>query len=249
MKTVLSLLFFSSFSFGWGPEGHRTVARIAQSRLNAKAIAAVNDLLGVSMAEVSTWADEIRGDRRETGPWHYINIPIEAARTSSADFCPKEGCVVAKIEELVNTLKTSANRAERVEALKFLIHFVGDMHQPLHCGDKKDRGGNDTKVVYFGEGYNLHRIWDSDMLARMDKNEDHLVKSLRTSWWDRRGLAQGGVEDWAWQSRDIARDVVYKNLTPQLSEAYQKAAEPALRLQLQRGGIRLAKLINESLGN
>ena len=138
----------------------------------------MNDLLGVSMAEVSTWADEVRGQRRETGPWHYINIPIDAPHTRSADFCSKEGCVVSKIDDLVEILHTSNDRAERAEALKFLIHFVGDMHQPLHCGDRKDRGGNDTKVNYFGQAYNLHRLWDSDLLARMDNDEDHLVHSL-----------------------------------------------------------------------
>jgi S1/P1 Nuclease len=248
MKMTFSFLFLSALLFGWGPEGHHAIARIAGSNLNPKAIAAVKDLLGVSMAEVSTWADEIRPQRRETAPWHYINIPIDAVHTSSADYCPKDGCVVSKIEDLVKTLKTSTNREDRAEALKFLIHFVGDMHQPLHAGDKKDRGGNDTKVVYFGQEFNLHRIWDSDLLARMDNNEDHLVNSLRASWWQRRKMSQGGVEDWVWESRDIARDVAYKNLMPQLSEAYQKAAEPALRLQLQRGGIRLAKLLDESLG-
>lgn len=248
MKILLSMLCLARLSFGWGPEGHHAVARIAQARLNTKASAAVRDLLGVSMAEVSTWADEIRPQRRETGPWHYINIPIDAPRTRTADYCPKEGCVVSKIEDLVKTLKTSTNRPERVEALKFLIHFVGDLHQPLHCGDRKDRGGNDTKVVYFGRDFNLHRIWDSDLLSRMEKDEDRLVNSLKPSWWARWRLSRGSVEDWAWQSRDVARDVAYKNLTPQLNEAYQKAAEPALRRQLQRGGVRLAKLLNETLG-
>ncbi len=248
MKTALFLLLLSPLSFGWGPEGHHAVARLAQTRLNAKASAAVRDLLGGSMVEVSTWPDEIRSQRRETGPWHYINIPIDAARTRSADYCPKEGCVVSKIDDFVKTLKTSTNRAERTEALKFLIHFVGDMHQPLHCGDKKDRGGNDTKVVYFGQEFNLHRIWDSDLLARMDKDEDHLVKSLKPSWWAGWRLSRGSVDDWAWQSRDISRDFAYKKLTPQLSDAYQKSAEPAIRLQLRRGGIRLAKLLNETLG-
>ena len=245
---TFSFLFLSPLLIGWGPEGHHTIARIAGNNLSPKAMAAVNDLLGVSMADASTWADEIRPQRRETAPWHYINIPIDAARTNSVDYCPNEGCVVSKIEELVKTLKTSTDREERVEALKFLIHFVGDMHQPLHAGDKNDRGGNDTKIVYFGQEFNLHRIWDSELLARMDKNEDHLVKSLRSSWWQRCQLSKGGVEDWVWESHDIARDVAYKHLTPQLSDAYQKAAEPALRLQLQRGGLRLAKLLNRSLG-
>ena len=200
------------------------------------------------MADVSIWADEVRPQRRETGPWHYINIPIDVPRTRSADYCPKEGCVVSKIEDLVKTLNTSSDRAERVEALKFLIHFVGDMHQPLHAGDKKDRGGNDTKVIYFGEEFNLHLIWDSDLISRMDKDEEHLANSLGTSRRMRRKLSRGGVEDWIWESHDVARDVAYKNLTPQLSEAYQQAAEPAIRLQLQRGGLRLAKLINKTLG-
>ena len=89
MKTAFLLLLLSPLSFGWGPEGHHTVARLAQARLNAKASAAVKDLLGGPMVDVSTWADEIRTQRRESGPWHYINIPIEGPRTRSADFCPQ----------------------------------------------------------------------------------------------------------------------------------------------------------------
>lgn len=249
MKLIFSFLLLSSLLFGWGPEGHRVVARIAAGRLNPKAAAAVKDLIGVPMADVSIWADEVRPQRRESGPWHYTNIPIDAPRTRSANYCPAEGCVVSKIEELVQTLKTGTDRAGRVEALKFLIHFVGDMHQPLHAGDKQDRGGNDTKAVYFGQEFNLHRIWDSELLGRMDKDEDRLVNSLKTSRCKRRKLSRGGVEDWVWESHDVARDVAYRNLTPQLSEDYQKAAEPALRLQLQRGGLRLAKLLNKTLGN
>ena len=248
MKLIFSFFLLSSQLLGWGPEGHRVVARIAESRLKPKAAAAVKDLLGVPMADVSIWADEVRPQRRESAPWHYINIPIDAPRTRSADYCAKEGCVVSKIQDLVHTLKTSTDRAARVEALKFLIHFIGDMHQPLHAGDKKDRGGNDTKVVYFGEEFNLHRIWDSDLLSRMDKDEEHLANSLVTSRRKRRKLSRGRVEDWIWESHDLARDVAYKNLTPQLSEAYQQAAEPAIRLQLQRGGLRLAKLLNKTLG-
>jgi len=248
MKLLLSILFGSTVVFGWGAEGHRVVARLAEANLNAKARAAVLELLGGPMADVSTWADEVRPQRRETGPWHYINIPVDASRTSSTAFCPKEGCVSGKIDELVKTLTSSTNREERIEALKFLIHFAGDMHQPLHAGEKQDRGGNDTKVVYFGQSFNLHRVWDTELLARMDADENHLAKTLQLSRGKSRRLARGAVEDWVWESHDVARDTAYKNLTVNLAGDYQQAAEPVLRLQLQRGGARLARLINEALG-
>ncbi len=249
MKPILLLLMIAPLTFGWGPVGHHTVARIAENNLNPKARAAVRELLGVPMADVAVWADEIRSQRRETGPWHYINIPVDSPRATSATFCPKEGCVSAKITELVATLKTSANRDERVEALKFLIHFVGDMHQPLHSGDKHDRGGNDVKAVFFGEDWNLHSIWDSGLLKHIDTSEDHLLRSLKLSRGKRNRMAQGTVEDWVWEAHDVARDVVYKNVTAQLGDEYLKASAPSVRLQLQRGGVRLAKLLNETLGN
>ncbi len=127
----------------WGREGHRLIAEIAERRLNQKALAAVAALLGPgeTLQSVSAWADEVRPDRKETTTWHYINIPLTAPKADYRTYCPATGCVAGIIGEMESRLRNpSLSKKERYEALKFLVHFVGDLHQPLHCGDRGDRG-------------------------------------------------------------------------------------------------------------
>ena len=117
-------------------------------------LAAVRALLepGESLADASTWADEVRRDRPESGPWHYVNVPITEP-AYSAEFCPKEGCVVAKIADFRKVLADRPRRPRRApRGARFLVHFVQDLHQPLHVGDRGDRGGNDLQVQFFGQG-------------------------------------------------------------------------------------------------
>ena len=137
---------------GWGPTGHRTIADIAQARLTPEATKAVGDLLGGrSLAEVSTWADEIRGNKAYDyiKPWHYVNIQVGAEGFIRERDCPREGCVVSAIEQNIATLKDpAATKEKKEEALKLLVHFVGDLHQPLHTGYGRDRGGNDIQVLF-----------------------------------------------------------------------------------------------------
>ena len=153
---VIALNFFVTFflpsaAFAWGAEGHRIVALIAASELTPQAKAQVESLLGgdaaSSMAELSTWADEIKFRRHETGPWHYVDIEIDSQGYNAARDCPTGDCVVAQIERDEHIVgDRSLAMPVRAEALKFLIHFVGDLHQPLHCADNHDRGGNEVKV-------------------------------------------------------------------------------------------------------
>ncbi len=126
---------------------------------------------GESLADISIWADSVRRDRPESGPWHYVNVPITEPEYN-ARFCGEKGCVVGKIEDFRKDLANkNLPRAKRREALLFLVHFVQDMHMPLHVGDNHDRGGNDHQVQFFGEGSNLHRVWDSGMIEQAYKNE------------------------------------------------------------------------------
>lgn len=159
-------------AFAWGPAGHETVAYIAMDNLTPAAKEMITSLLppGITLAAISNWADEIRNYRRETGPWHYIDLPIRKDITvkDEQDYCPDGNCITnqLKIDEAILGDPTKP-KADRLEALKFVVHFMGDLHMPLHCADDGDRGGND-KLVRFrtpgsrghGSKIQLHALWD-----------------------------------------------------------------------------------------
>ena len=158
------LLQAISPAFAWGRLGHRVISRLTEQHVNDKAKAGSKALLDKreSIADFSTWADSYRSQHRETGPWHYVDVPLdEVAYDSkwSADD-PKKGCVVDKIHEFQAVLKDKSKPVEdRRKALRFLIHFIEDMHMPMHVGENHDRGGNTTQVRYFDRGTNMHSLW------------------------------------------------------------------------------------------
>lgn len=243
-------------ALAWGRFGHRAAGKLAESRLSPAALAAVRSLLepGESLADASTWADEVRREFPQSGPWHYVNVPITEEKYS-ARFCPEEGCVVSKIAEFRQVVADrNAPRIERQRALRFLIHFVEDMHQPLHVGDRKDKGGNDTQVQFFGKGSNLHRVWDSGILERAYQDDLSLFKDVR----ELAGSAEaanwsgGTVESWADESLDLARKAYLQPDTEanlrsgsKLGEAYQVIHLPVARRRVAQAGVRLAKILNE----
>jgi hypothetical protein len=253
----LAVLANSLPAFGWGPEGHRLVARIAYEQLKPAARERAGAILapGQTLASIASWADEVRRSRPESAPWHYIDIPIGKPHRDMARDCPKGDCVIAKIADLRKTLQDPATPADqRREALMFLVHFVGDMHQPLHCSDRQDRGGNEVRVQFFGRQTNLHSVWDSGLLGRLGK-EDELfpVLSRESAKLARKGV-KGSVEDWAEQAHKAARKVVYGNLPKvadgaavPLGAAYERLADPLLKLQIERAGARLAAVLNADL--
>ncbi len=242
-------------AWGWGRLGHRVAGKIAEDRLTPAARAAVRDLLGPgeSLADVSTWADEVRRDRPESGPWHYVNVPISEPKYDRK-FEPKEGCVVVKVEDFRKILADPRkSRAERQEALKFLAHFVQDMHQPVHVGHRDDRGGNDLQVQFFGQGSNLHRVWDSGLFDQVNRPEKEWVEALSktitpelAAEWSR-----GGPVDWADESLAIARKA-YRNPFTQnelkkgarLGQEYEDANLPLAERRLAQAGVRLAWVLN-----
>ncbi len=241
-------------AFGWGGEGHALIARIAETQLTPKARERIAAILGPgdTLVSIASWADEIRRSRPETGGWHYIDIPIDRAHLDMARDCPKGDCVIAKIEEFEKAVADpSTPAAARREDLLFLVHFVSDMHQPLHCSDNQDRGGNSVPVEFAGRKMNLHSLWDSALLARMG-NEDRLEAVwAKDSAKHEKKWSRGSVEDWAGQSHKAARKVVYGKLaagTPvTISAAYEKAADSLIRLQIEKAGTRLARVLNQTL--
>ena len=134
-----------TLGFGWGREGHEVVALIAGQNMSPAALKRARAILGgASLEQVANWADEYQHDHRETGPWHYIDIPLSDSKIDMAHDCPNRQCVTAHTEHFLSVLKDpNAAPATKAEALKFVIHFVGDLHQPLHDEDDGDKGGND----------------------------------------------------------------------------------------------------------
>jgi nuclease S1 len=256
LAVALGLLWGALPGLAWGPQGHRVVAVIAQANLTPAARAQVDALLGPlnSMAAVSSWADDTRFDYPETGPWHYIDIPLDANSINMATECPQGNCVIGKIEEYEGVLKDShANEADRRVALKFLIHFVGDLHQPLHCEDHNDKGGNMVQLAFFGQPSNLHSVWDSGILNHIQPYGNRLAELLnsRVTSAEKAQWAKGSLQDWAMESHQLARDVAYKDLPagspPDLGQAYVDAATPPVETQLEKAGIRLAAILNQLL--
>jgi nuclease S1 len=254
---VLAMVLGARLLFGWGIEGHRLVVRIADRMLTPAARAEVTRVLapGESLAALASWADDVRHSRKETEQWHFIDIPIQSAGLDMKRDCSPQGCVISKIADFRKLWRDpSASTAGRREALLFLVHFVGDLHQPLHCANNNDRGGNDVHIVFLGETTNLHSLWDLGLLNHMP-NEDQLFQIIsriltpeRVAEWSR-----GTVEEWAGESFHLAQRVVYGDLPPAaageaifVGEAYQRTAEPVVRDQIAKAGVRLAAILNES---
>lgn len=234
----------------WGRVGHRVVARVAAARLSDRARREVRALLGgQTLAEISTWADEVRNDRPETSTWHYVNIPVTESVYSADKYCPASGCVISALEQQVALLRDRRQpQAVRAEALKWVVHLVGDMHQPLHSGDRGDRGGNDVTVWMDWRRTNLHSVWDSGLITASGMDEQQLVNHIQQLLRSRTDLAtitRGTATEWTMEAHDLSRDVAYPNLSWWLviTDNYRAAAWPVIEEQLQRAAARLAAIL------
>ncbi len=269
------LLLLPAPALAWWEYGHETVGKIAlaevkpATRAKIHAMMRQGALLDTPTCKVDTmeglayWPDCIKSlkDRFSYAySWHYQNVdvckPFEL-KTACAD----GNCVSAQVTRNAKLLadKTLPPR-ERLMALAFLFHFVGDLHMPLHAGDRGDRGGNDLKAAYgifAGSKLNIHAVWDGYLAERAISTPPGGAKGLIGEV--RPDMAAGNVEDWSRESWGIARDAVYASASPTgdpcgpkekhttLDEAKIGALVPVLRLQLERGGMRLARLLDEAL--
>jgi hypothetical protein len=252
----LSLIAISLPAFAWGPEGHELVARIADSELTPAVKARVLEILGPgkTMASIASWADEVRRARSESGPWHYIDIPNNKSHLDMERDCAKGDCVVSAISHFRQVLRDATTPPEqRREALMFIIHFVGDMHQPLHSSDNKDRGGNSVQVMFHDRRTNLHSLWDSGLLGRMPPEEQLFPVWSQEAARRHKKYAKGTVTDWAEQSHKAGVKMVYGKLPKaegaplDIGSAYETAAAPVIREQIERAGARLAQVLNTDL--
>jgi hypothetical protein len=252
----VALLLPPTQAFGWGAEGHEIAAGVALRELTPAARAQVARLLGsdVMLVEQSNWADEIKDQRRDTARWHFVDIPLNAPGFAPGRDCAGGDCVVAQIEADVRVLHNGKlSDAAHAQALLFLIHFVADIHQPLHAEDNGDKGGNDVHVQIGHERANLHRVWDVDVVQRLGFDSNAVAAGIEraiTSQ-ERRAWAHGTPADWANEAHAIARDQIYPPLQGaqelRLPRDYAWREAPVARQQLAKAGVRLAWLLNTVL--
>jgi len=252
-KIIVLFLLAAPWAWSWGQEGHRITAQIAERRLSAKALAAVRQILGPnrSLADIANLADEVRNQHPETAPWHYVDIPLTATSLDRAKYCPNDQCVIGAIERFQRELAAPGLSPERrYEALYYIVHFVGDLHQPLHCADRDDRGGNDVPVEFQGQAMNLHQVWDSGIINSMHLDGEKLRRLGKISRRRRRAWGRGTPGQWAMESHDLARDVAYRFPEPGmdpvvLDRNYERRAASVVRTQLAKAGYRLAYALNQ----
>lgn len=248
LKLLVALLLLQPVTaLGWGQTGHRVVGEIAQQHLSRKARKAVQRILGpTSMAMVSTWMDDIKSDRSYDymRDWHWVTIP-DGSTYAEAEKNPK-GDAIEAIERMVVALKSDTLTPERQEfCLKVLIHLVGDLHQPLHVGTGKDKGGNEFQVQWFKKGTNLHRVWDESLVEGMNLSYTELARSLDHATKEQiHAWTQGTVADWAQENVGYREQIYPKEPGVNLAYEYRYEQWPLMQQQLLKGGIRLAGLLN-----
>ncbi len=244
-------------SVRWGFPGHRVIAELAWQQLRPATRDRLTPLLdGATLAAVSTWADSIRSFRRETAPWHYVNIPIWAPRYEPDRYCPDGDCVLGAIARFRPVLADTARPpAERAEALRFLVHFVGDMHQPLHVGDRGDRGGNDVMVRVETRDRNLHAVWDTDVVSFLAPSEGALLLRLQARLADvpPDSLTAWRIDDvlaWAMEGHRAARESVYRiPRDGRLDDRYFVANAGLVETALLKAAVRLAMVLERAVGD
>ena len=239
---------------GWWDLGHRTVALVAETRLLPRTRQAVRDILGgQSLADASVWADNIRQYRHEADPLHFVNVPLAASGYDSLRDCPNGRCIVAAIAADRRVLANpAAAPLDRAEALRFLIHFLGDLHQPLHTTDDGDRGGNLRPVYLAGDSTNLHKVWDGQILERAGLTDAAYLAQLtqEMATMNLPALERGTVVDWVMEGHRIAREQVYRlPADGRLDDAYLAAARRTIDHQVIAAGVRLAAVLNQTLAN
>jgi hypothetical protein len=263
---VTAATLLPSPAFAWGKTGHRVVAAIADTQLSGLARSHIREILGLgeSLDEAATWPDDMRSApdafwQKTATPWHYVTL-----NGVIYDHAPSEGDALEALGHFRATLQDpNASLADKQLALRFIVHLVGDLHQPLHVGKCCDRGGNDVKVSWFGKPTNLHAVWDSQLVDEEQysftelaaKLERHTSDADVVGWWDI------NPRDWISESAQY-REQIYANIPapakpkdrkprkgeqplPDLSYGYVFKFTPLMERRLQQAGVRLAAYLND----
>jgi hypothetical protein len=256
---VVSLALVAGDALAWSAEGHRIVARIAEAGLTPEARAEAGRLLAgepdPTLAGIAAWADELRDNdpvlARRTAKWHYINFDRRCGFEPPRD-CPGNNCVVTQTNLMFQVLANpEKDDAARAQALKFLVHFVGDLHQPMHASPRGDKGGNDYQVSLHGQGSNMHRIWDGTILERRGlKSKDYADTLLQTPMpTDATLFSDRPTLEWALEScRLVESGQAYPPEGEHvIDDVFLDARLPLVERRLREAGHRLAQMLNYAL--
>jgi len=268
-----------SFALAWGRTGHAVVADIARGYLTPKAAAAVDALLAADpdaltekdLGSRASWADAYRRDHKETSEWHFADVELDhpdlaeacfgfAASAKPASTGPAKDCVVNRLDAFERELADPAtDPAERLLAFKFVLHFVGDLHQPLHAADNQDKGGNCVPLAMGGpRTINLHSYWDGVVVDALGPDAATIAAKLSAQITpaERKAWEVGDAKTWAMESFQLAKSVAYtvdskpgcsNDTAPvALPEGYAEKAQATAALQLKRAGVRLALELNRA---
>lgn len=230
----------------WGTQGHQVVAELAFNTLTPKARFEVTQLLalepGETLASISMWADERKSPA--TSAWHYVNFPRDTCQFETERDCPDGQCVVAALERQLAVLASSPTPERRLKALKYVVHLVGDLHQPLHAGYQDDRGGNSYTLQAFMQARNLHALWDGGLVKNLNLDNTALTALVRQSMPQQEqsnlSLSQAAEES----CRLVATPGFYP--ARQVTERYVQQFTPVLLQRLAMAGARLAGLLNRT---
>jgi hypothetical protein len=260
LSAISLALLLPHYALGYAAKGHHIVAYICEENLTTRSREVVRELLPNStLHEVSTWADEERARTRANGTWHYVDFEITTGKIAPENL--QHSTILEAISSNTIALKASPRTETRQEALKYLVHFFGDLHQPLHCANNHDNGGNKTYVMYEGHEERLHHIWDDELVNRMLEHRyngmslEQAAKAIsqkHISHFDE--IVSGTVHTWAKESFEIAKKYVYDLAEPtsgtqahRLTQEYLDRSEEILEQQFAKAGFRLAHYLNSLL--
>lgn len=244
------LLFSAQNALAWGSTGHRAIAEIAQDQLTRKSKKKLKTILGANYLPLfATWADEIRSEHNNPlgNLPHYVNMPFDVAYESSIKSA--NGDLVTVFNQMVAQFKSSESTTEeKATALKFIIHLVGDVHQPMHIGLADDLGGNKVDVKWFGETSNLHKVWDEEMIdySRLSYIELARFANLLSPAPEKQFLNTTNT-NWVDESQALTK-LIYNNLdNKEFRYEYYYQFNPVVLQQIQKAGFRLGNVLNELL--
>jgi S1/P1 Nuclease len=246
---ALAALVIASPAAAWGPVGHRVTGAIADENLSGLARANVQLLIGTeTLAEAATYPDEMKSDpspfwQKTANPWHYVTVAN--GTTYKPTMAPAEGDAITALDRFTKTLRDQkASIEDRRVALRFIVHIIGDLHQPLHVGRGDDRGGNDTPVSFFNRSTNLHSLWDSGLIEHEKLSYSELANFLSRSITSQDVIAWSDMRPGTWMTESIKlRETIYPN-DPKLSWSYAYQHKAALDDRLKKAGVRIAAYLN-----
>ncbi len=249
LSLVTLSLLMTSPAQAWGPIGHRITGAIADENLSGLARANVGILLGSEdLAQGATWPDDMKSDpadfwQKKASPWHYVTV--REGDDYKASDAPAEGDAMTALTRFTATLRdTRASLEDKRLALRFIVHIIGDLHQPLHAGGGNDRGGNDFKVTWFGRTSNLHSVWDSGMIEQRSLSYSEYAHWLSRAITPQQVISWSDIRPTTWLHESISlRKTIYP-ADPAISWVYAYQHREELDDRLGRAGVRIAAYLN-----